>query len=278
MLSNTVTHDPYAYLDRALPNDPVAMYVPKERVNADGETIASEDGFGEDGFGFDDFLDIINPLQHIPGVSSIYREITGDELSPGARMIGGTIYGGSIGFVASLLNSAVEQATGLDIGGNVIALFSGGEGEDTEGALIAATPADAKPEAATAAATPLATGTAAPGAVAPVVAAPLAAPSPRTEPGTTTIADELAATPIGLEWKGDKPAILQQLQQAKTQDLSEEQLHAIFRSFRAEPPAASEPAVSAETASAAYQKTATAMEQARPAAPSRIDLFDKPAP
>ncbi|MBT5663730.1 MAG: hypothetical protein HOJ06_00205, partial [Rhodospirillaceae bacterium] len=44
--------------------------------------------FGEDGLTFGDVLDIINPLQHIPVVSTLYRELTGDEISPGARMAG----------------------------------------------------------------------------------------------------------------------------------------------------------------------------------------------
>ncbi|HEY4164992.1 MAG TPA: hypothetical protein VGM59_18140, partial [Dongiaceae bacterium] len=38
--------------------------------------------FGADGkFGWDDFLDVINPLQHIPIVSQIYRAITGDQIN-----------------------------------------------------------------------------------------------------------------------------------------------------------------------------------------------------
>ncbi len=31
-------------------------------------------------FTFDDFIDIINPLQHIPILSTVYREMTGDEI------------------------------------------------------------------------------------------------------------------------------------------------------------------------------------------------------
>ncbi|TNE37359.1 MAG: hypothetical protein EP348_05880 [Alphaproteobacteria bacterium] len=136
---NAITHDPYAYLERDLPNAPVARY---ESAPADTQGKGDSESFGKDGFGFNDFLDIINPLQHIPGVASVYREITGDEISPGARMIGDTIYGGGIGFVAGLLNSAVEQATGKDIGGNVIALFGGDDagkdiGAPTEKVLVA---------------------------------------------------------------------------------------------------------------------------------------------
>ena len=36
-------------------------------------------------FTFDDFLDIINPLQHLPIVSMIYRAITGDNIGLAGR-------------------------------------------------------------------------------------------------------------------------------------------------------------------------------------------------
>ncbi len=37
---------------------------------------------------FDDFIDVINPLQHLPIVSTLYRALTGDEISPQARAVG----------------------------------------------------------------------------------------------------------------------------------------------------------------------------------------------
>ncbi len=90
-----------------------------------------QDFFGKGGFGFFDFLDIINPLQHIPIVSGLYRKITGDEISPGARLIGGSLFGGPLGFAAALANVVVEDASGTDIGGHVFAQFNGG-GEEPE--------------------------------------------------------------------------------------------------------------------------------------------------
>ena len=271
---NTVTHDPYAYLDRALPNDPVATYVPKERIDTYGNKVADEDGFGEDGFGFDDFLDIINPLQHIPGISSLYREITGDELSPGARNIGGMIYGGAIGLAVSVVNSAIEDVTGKDVGAHVISLFSTDEEEAAPTEMIATAPATAE-EAPVSAAAP-ANIAPVPGAVAPIESAPLAVPiaPPRDLPERAIEEKIPAASPIGLEWKGDKPALLQQLEKANAQDLTEEQLHAVFRSFNAAPSALATPAAEAKAASAAYQKTTTAMENsaramARPIEPAQ---------
>ena len=76
--------------------------------------------FGEDGFSFFDLLDIINPLQHIPIVSTIYRNQTGDKIDPGAKIAGGTLYGGSVGAVASLMDVVIELSTGEDAGSHTI--------------------------------------------------------------------------------------------------------------------------------------------------------------
>lgn len=76
-------------------------------------------------FGFFDLLDMVNPLQHIPIVSTLYRNITGDEIKPVARIIGGTVFGGPAGGAMSLANVIIEEETGKDITGNVIALVQG---------------------------------------------------------------------------------------------------------------------------------------------------------
>lgn len=83
--------------------------------------------FGEDGFTFADLLDIVNPLQHIPVIGTIYRRITGDTLDPGARLVGGALFGGPIGVAVAGVNAALEDATGKDAGAHVLALFEGGD-------------------------------------------------------------------------------------------------------------------------------------------------------
>ena len=96
-----------------------------ERAGA-GETDA--------GISFGDFLDIINPLQHIPIVNSIYREITGDQASVVSKVAGGALFGGVFGFVASLVDGIVETATGKDASSHLVALLRSGEqdfGPDT---------------------------------------------------------------------------------------------------------------------------------------------------
>ncbi len=70
---------------------------------------------------FWDVLDIINPLQHIPIVSTIYRHLTGDTIQPAARVIGDILYGGPLGGMASIANAVIEQAQGKDIGDQIMA-------------------------------------------------------------------------------------------------------------------------------------------------------------
>lgn len=82
---------------------------------------ASKPLFGDDGFTFGDFLDIINPLQHIPIVNTVYRAVTGDKIDPGSRIAGGGLFGGPIGLVASLVSGMVEESTGKDPGEHALA-------------------------------------------------------------------------------------------------------------------------------------------------------------
>ena len=81
-------------------------------------------------------MDVINLLQHLPVISDLYCSMTGDEISAGARSSGGTLYGGPLGFLGTLANMVIEEATGKDIGDNLLVQFSGGD--DTDGAVLAA--------------------------------------------------------------------------------------------------------------------------------------------
>lgn len=83
------------------------------------------DIFGEDGFTFGDLLDIVNPLQQLPIVGSIYRAVTGDTISAASRMAGGALLGGPLGFVMSAVNAGLDAATGADAGGHVLAALTG---------------------------------------------------------------------------------------------------------------------------------------------------------
>jgi len=108
-----------------------ARWVPASEANQDREeTIAtSNDGgrafFSEGGLTFGDVLDMVNPLQHLPIIGPIYRELTGDTLSPGARLIGGTLFGGPLGLMASAAELGIQDEFGRDPGGMLIAAVKG---------------------------------------------------------------------------------------------------------------------------------------------------------
>jgi hypothetical protein len=70
-------------------------------------------------------FDIVNPLQHIPIVSSIYRHVTGDQISPGAHFVGDALYGGPIGGALAAADIAFEKKTGKGVGETVIASLTG---------------------------------------------------------------------------------------------------------------------------------------------------------
>ena len=78
-----------------------------------------------------DVMEILNPLQHIPIVSVIYRQMTGDKIEPMERIAGDTLYGGVIGLVSSVANVAFEQVTGKDFGETALALLGVGQDKPT---------------------------------------------------------------------------------------------------------------------------------------------------
>lgn len=96
-------------------------------------------------FSFGDLVDVINPLQHIPIVATLYRNLTQDKIGFAPRVIGGAVWGRIGGFVAGLVNAAVEWFTGKDIGDHIYtALFgeAGATGVKTAAAAIISSPSD----------------------------------------------------------------------------------------------------------------------------------------
>ncbi|MBG78944.1 MAG: hypothetical protein CL570_07970 [Alphaproteobacteria bacterium] len=73
----------------------------------------AQDGeVAEDSFGFLDLLDMVNPLQHIPVVGSIYRSVTGDTIKPISQMVGGMAFTGPLGAVFPLVGAVIDQEFG----------------------------------------------------------------------------------------------------------------------------------------------------------------------
>lgn len=93
-----------------------------------------EAGADPEEFGFGDLLDMVNPLQQIPVIGHVYREITGDTIKPISQIVGGAIFSGPLGAAVGLTNAIVREETGKDIAGNALALAQGDAPEWKNGA------------------------------------------------------------------------------------------------------------------------------------------------
>lgn len=82
-------------------------------------------------FGFGDLVDIVNPLQHIPLVSNLYRAITGDHIRPSSDIIGGALYGGIVGAAGGLVNVIIKKETGKNVMEHAVAMIEGDHGTET---------------------------------------------------------------------------------------------------------------------------------------------------
>ncbi|HJT43527.1 MAG TPA: hypothetical protein VJ750_08500 [Rhizomicrobium sp.] len=72
---------------------------------------------------FQHLLDVVNPLQHLPIIGTIYRAITGERLDPVEKIAGGALYGGLWGAVGSIADVAFEGITGKSFEDTALALF-----------------------------------------------------------------------------------------------------------------------------------------------------------
>src|ERR1700749_1242127 len=108
---------PVTQIDPALSQFPVLP--PAQTASA-----ASTDHSGFH-FTFHDFLSIINPLQHLPVISTLYRAITGDKIGVPEKIAGDALYGGLWGAVSAVADTAFEAATGKDFGSTVMAKVFG---------------------------------------------------------------------------------------------------------------------------------------------------------
>jgi hypothetical protein len=66
------------------------------------DRTAADSGSTTD-FSFSDLLDLLNPLEHIPLLSSAYRAITGDNINPVSRVAGDIIYSVPLGGASALV-------------------------------------------------------------------------------------------------------------------------------------------------------------------------------
>ncbi len=168
---------PSGFLELALAH----QHMPAAAIAHGGAGAASENA----GFGFDDLLDIVNPLHHIPVISTFYRAMTDDEIAPAPRILGGALFGGIVGFAVAVANAVLEEITGKDAGEHVrIALL----GDPDSPAPAPVMVARADPEMRDATAAEGGEETAAPAPTEASAAAPRQAPSRAAGPSSWYLA------------------------------------------------------------------------------------------
>jgi hypothetical protein len=93
-----------------------SVAVTANKTDVAGGTVKSESFFHH-------LLDVINPLQHLPVIGTIYRAITGEHIGSVEKIAGDTLYGGMWGAISSVADVAFEGITGKSFEDTVLALF-----------------------------------------------------------------------------------------------------------------------------------------------------------
>ncbi|NDE90966.1 MAG: hypothetical protein EB059_07510 [Alphaproteobacteria bacterium] len=138
--------------DPAVTDDGAAVAA-KPTYNAFNHSGANKKTVGPDvdnvDFTFEDFIDTINPLQQIPVVNMIYRELTGDKIGGVAQVAGSTLYWGPLGIVTGVIDAIFQQERGGDVGETIMASIFGSDEKAPDKApdtmLADATPVDNMP-------------------------------------------------------------------------------------------------------------------------------------
>src|SRR5262245_19518112 len=91
---------------------------------------------------FDDLLDFINPLHHLPVIGSLYREFTGDQIKPAMQVAGGALFGGPTGLMGSVFQVLFQEIAGDDVLGSGLAMVGLKDSKGSD-AAIATTSASA---------------------------------------------------------------------------------------------------------------------------------------
>lgn len=78
---------------------------------------------------FDEFVQALNPMHHIPIVGHIYRAVTGEKINPAFQALGGALFGGIGGIVTSALVVMLQHT---DVVTDMKAVFSGDTRDPTE--------------------------------------------------------------------------------------------------------------------------------------------------
>lgn len=98
----------------------ISQLTPVSPYASDHEA-ASSTSAGPD---FYDLLDVVNPLQHIPVISHMYRAVTGDTISTGAQIAGGALFGGVVGAAAGAVTALAESVMGDSLVNTAVNAFT----------------------------------------------------------------------------------------------------------------------------------------------------------
>ncbi|WP_051013713.1 hypothetical protein [Pararhodospirillum photometricum] len=178
---------------------PVVREAKPSGYRLEGDKVINDEFL--DGFTFWDLLDVVNPLQHIPLVSTVYRHLTHDDLKAGPRLAGGMLFGGPLGLAASAFNVVMEKASGRDLGDHVwVAVL----GDDTAPASLPTGPEASSPALASGEGAAEGPVSLIPAAWATPLesAAPQRAPTPGASPAASTVTARGAAPmsrPLGYD-------------------------------------------------------------------------------
>lgn len=97
---------------------PRVQYQAQDQGNSPSQAGAGEDFFHH-------LLDVVNPLQHLPVVGTIYRAVTGEHIGAVEKVAGDALYGGVWGAASSLADVTFEAITGKSVEDTVLAWFKG---------------------------------------------------------------------------------------------------------------------------------------------------------
>jgi hypothetical protein len=83
---------------------------------------AGRSGTSDGGF-FHHLLDVVNPLQHLPVIGTVYRAVTGEHIGPVEKVAGDALYGGLWGAISAVADLAFEGITGKSVEDTVLGWF-----------------------------------------------------------------------------------------------------------------------------------------------------------
>lgn len=129
--------------DFALRSQDYARQLAQKPAVSDAANPSATAAKDDSGFSFYDLLDIVNPLQHIPVISTLYKHLTGDKIGLPEKIAGDTLYGGLTGFLCSVGDALFTEATGKSVGDTVYAAVFGDDNQPATGVAMAANEAPA---------------------------------------------------------------------------------------------------------------------------------------